>query len=271
MLPKEYRIPMPLTVEEYKIGQLYMIAKHSAENTKGKEGIEVIRNEPCETPEHGPGQFTEKRVHVGSSLPSWIRALIPRFFYVTEKAWNHYPFTITEYSCSFLPRLKIRVLTRYENNKGDNDNAMTADASPEAAKRDVDVIDIAKDQVPDKHKHDCPDLKTWKSEKTGRGPLTEGWMDAAKPMMCSYKLVEASFEVWGLQGKVENYMHKVVRDVLLVGHVQAVAWLDEWFGMSIEDIREYEKKMQEKANAQLKSEGAGEEEKEEEKKDEPSS
>ena len=34
MLIKEYRIPLPMTVEEYKIAQLYMIAKKSREETK---------------------------------------------------------------------------------------------------------------------------------------------------------------------------------------------------------------------------------------------
>jgi len=30
-----------------------------------------------------------------SKLPSWAKAFVPRFFYVTEKAWNFYPYTIT--------------------------------------------------------------------------------------------------------------------------------------------------------------------------------
>lgn len=30
-----------------------------------------------------------------SKLPSWARAVVPKIFYVTEKAWNYYPFTIT--------------------------------------------------------------------------------------------------------------------------------------------------------------------------------
>ena len=34
MLIKEYRIPLPMTVEEYRIAQLYMIAKKSREETK---------------------------------------------------------------------------------------------------------------------------------------------------------------------------------------------------------------------------------------------
>ena len=67
MLIKEYRICMPITVEEvgiiyqqyvdsrsrminfqYKIGQLYMIAKHSHEQSQKGEGVEVIENRPHE-------------------------------------------------------------------------------------------------------------------------------------------------------------------------------------------------------------------------------
>ena len=34
MLVKEYRIPLPITVEEYRIAQLYMIAKKSREESE---------------------------------------------------------------------------------------------------------------------------------------------------------------------------------------------------------------------------------------------
>lgn len=30
-----------------------------------------------------------------SRLPGWMRSYIPKIFYVEEKAWNYYPFTIT--------------------------------------------------------------------------------------------------------------------------------------------------------------------------------
>ncbi|KAF1394994.1 hypothetical protein EPR50_G00015270 [Perca flavescens] len=95
MLLKEYRICMPLTVEEYRVGQLYMISKHSHEQSDRGEGVEVVQNEPYEDPAHGQGQFTEKRVYLNSKLPTWARAVVPKIFYVTEKAWNYYPYTIT--------------------------------------------------------------------------------------------------------------------------------------------------------------------------------
>ena len=73
-------------------------------------------------PDHGAGQYTEKRIHLSNRLPSWIRSLVPKIFYITEKAWNYYPFTITEYTCSFVPRFAIHIQTKYLNDKGTTDN-----------------------------------------------------------------------------------------------------------------------------------------------------
>ncbi|XP_071813432.1 cytoplasmic phosphatidylinositol transfer protein 1-like isoform X2 [Apostichopus japonicus] len=82
----------------YRVGQLYMIAKHSEEQSQTGEGVEVLKNEDCCDPVHGKGRFTEKRIYVSSRLPVWSQRLIAKicnYFYVTEKAWNFYPFTIT--------------------------------------------------------------------------------------------------------------------------------------------------------------------------------
>lgn len=99
-----------------------MIAKHSAEESKQGEGVEVVENCPIDDPDHGMGQYTEKRIHLSNRLPTWIRSLVPRIFYITEKAWNYYPFTITEYTCSFVPRFSINIQTKYLNDKGTTDN-----------------------------------------------------------------------------------------------------------------------------------------------------
>uniref|UniRef100_A0A3B5A9Z4 Cytoplasmic phosphatidylinositol transfer protein 1 n=1 Tax=Stegastes partitus TaxID=144197 RepID=A0A3B5A9Z4_9TELE len=230
-----------------KLPRLY---KHSHEQSDRGEGVEVVQNEPYEDPAHGQGQFTEKRVYLNSKLPSWARAVVPKIFYVTEKAWNYYPYTITGgYSCSFLPKFSIHIETKYEDNKGSNDNIFDTELKDQ--EREVCFIDIAYDEIPERYYKESEDLRYFKSDKTSRGMLQEGWRDTQDPIMCSYKLVTVKFEVWGLQTRVEQFVHKVVRDVLLLGHRQAFAWVDEWIDMTMDEVREFERAIQEATNQKI--------------------
>lgn len=79
----------------------------------------------------------------------------------------------------------------------------------ELAERIVDHIDIAYDELSPKHYKEEEDPRFYKSKLTNRGPLVEGWRSNYQPIMCSYKLVKASFEVWGLQTRVEDFIHSV--------------------------------------------------------------
>ncbi|KAF3846437.1 hypothetical protein F7725_003515 [Dissostichus mawsoni] len=262
MLMKEYRICMPLTVEEVAVrGSVSMNPdEHLSPDITIDQGVEVVQNEPYDDPEHGSGQFTEKRIYLNNKLPSWARAVVPKIFYVTEKAWNYYPYTITGAAverCSFLPKFSIHIESKYEDNKGSNDNIFSSE--PKEEETEVCTVDIAYDEIPERHYKDSEDLRYFKSKKTNRGILQEGWIDSQEPIMCSYKLVTVKFEVWGLQTRVEQYVHKVIRDVLLLGHRQAFAWVDEWIAcdfsteMTMEEVREYERATQEATNLKIGS------------------
>lgn len=63
-------------VLQYRIGQLYMISKHSHEQSDRGEGVEVVQNEPYEDPMHGQGQFTEKRVYLNRSAEHVCRFIV---------------------------------------------------------------------------------------------------------------------------------------------------------------------------------------------------
>uniref|UniRef100_A0A6A7G3W8 Cytoplasmic phosphatidylinositol transfer protein 1-like n=1 Tax=Hirondellea gigas TaxID=1518452 RepID=A0A6A7G3W8_9CRUS len=239
-----------MNIEEYHIGQLYMIARHSAEQSDDGEGVETIVNEPCEDKDHGKGQYAEKRIHLTSKLPSWIRAYIPRFLYITEKSWNYYPYTVTEYTCSILPKFSIKIWTRYEDNNGSNNNVHAGTMPDEALS--VEFVDISADPVrPNQYKEE-EDPSKLQSGKTGRGPLKGDWRNNTKPIMCSYKLVDVSFAVFGLQTKVEEFVHKEIRNINVLAHRQAFAWLDEWHGWNTADVRAYEKRMQQETNERIR-------------------
>lgn len=121
------------------------------------------------------------------------------------------------------------------------------------------------------------DPKYYISQKTGRGPLSENWieeywqeikdekvpMGSGKAIMCAYKLCKVEFRYWGMQTKIEKFIHDVgkfrtrilttmwflnvnvaLRKTMLRAHRQAWAWQDEWHGLTMDDIREIERQTQ---------------------------
>ncbi|CAG7825720.1 unnamed protein product [Allacma fusca] len=271
MLIKEYRIPLPLTVEEYRIAQLYMIAKKSREESSGVgSGVEIMVNEPYEDGPGGSGQYTQKIYHVGSHLPGWFKGLLPKSaLTVEEMAWNAYPYTKTRFTCPFVQRFSLEIETYYCGDGGHQENVFNLSGS-DYRNRVVDVIDVVKDQLHGADYTRDEDPRVFVSQKTGRGPVvSENWIEEywkevkgqkmpllnGKAIMTAYKLCKVEFHYWGMQSKIEKFIHDVaLRKTMLRAHRQAWAWQDEWFGLTMEDIREIERQTQEA----LKKKMAGE-------------
>ncbi|XP_047497327.1 protein retinal degeneration B-like isoform X1 [Penaeus chinensis] len=283
VLTVEYRIPLPLTVEEYRIAQLYMLAKKSRQESHGEgSGVEILVNEPYENgpgPD-GKGQYTHKVYHVGSHLPGWLKSLIPKSaLSVEEEAWNAYPYTKTRFTCPFVEKFSIEVETYYHNDGGHQENVFKLSKS-EMKQREVDLIDVVRDQLYGADYKEEEDPRKYVSQKTSRGPLGDNWIndywdmckDKPTPLpngeaiMCAYKLCKVEFRYWGMQTKIEKFIHDVaLRKTMLRAHRQAWAWMDEWWGLTIEDIRNIEKETQ---DLLAKKYGAGDDEEGEEEEEE---
>lgn len=81
-----------------------------------------------------------------------------------------------------------------------------------AAGTPSDTIDIVRDAVaPGEYKAE-EDPRLYRSVKTGRGPLADDWARTAAqtgPLMCAYKLCKVEFRYWGMQAKIEQFIHDV--------------------------------------------------------------
>ncbi|XP_026980762.1 membrane-associated phosphatidylinositol transfer protein 2 isoform X5 [Sagmatias obliquidens] len=250
MIIKEYRIPLPMTVEEYRIAQLYMIQKKSRNETFGEgSGVEILENRPYTDGPGGSGQYTHKVYHVGMHIPSWFRSILPKAaLRVVEESWNAYPYTRTRFTCPFVEKFSIDIETFYKTDAGENPNVFSL--SPvEKNQLTIDFIDIVKDPVPPNEYKTEEDPKLFYSTKTQRGPLSENWIEEYKqqvfPIMCAYKLCKVEFRYWGMQSKIERFIHDTgLRKVMVRAHRQAWCWQDEWYGLNMENIRELEKEAQ---------------------------
>uniref|UniRef100_A0A8C2UC32 Phosphatidylinositol transfer protein membrane associated 2 n=1 Tax=Coturnix japonica TaxID=93934 RepID=A0A8C2UC32_COTJA len=235
MLIKEYRIPLPMSVEEYRIAQLYMIQKKSREETCGEgSGVEILENRPYMDGPGGNGQYTHKVYHIGMHIPSWFRSILPKAaLRVEEESWNAYPYTRTRYTCPFVEKFSIDIETYYKTDPGEHVNVFNL--SPAEKRQTIlDPIDIVKDPIPPHEYKAEEDPKLYKSVKTKRGPLSEDWIQEYKsnpgkyPIMCAYKLCKVEFRYWGMQSKIERFIHDVgLRKVMVRAHRQDIRQLEK--------------------------------------------
>ncbi|KAL0597531.1 Phosphatidylinositol transfer protein alpha isoform [Plecturocebus cupreus] len=146
----------------------------------------------------------------------------------------------------------IKIETWHKPDLGTQENVHKLE--PEAWKHvEAVYIDIAdRSQVLSKDYKAEEDPAKFKSIKTGRGPLGPNWKQELVnqkdcPYMCAYKLVTVKFKWWGLQNKVENFIHKQERRLFTNFHRQLFCWLDKWVDLTMDDIR----RMEEETKRQL--------------------
>ncbi|XP_045469294.1 phosphatidylinositol transfer protein alpha isoform isoform X2 [Harmonia axyridis] len=252
MLIKEFRVVLPLTVDEYQVAQLYSVAEASKDNTGGGEGIEVLKNEPFTNypllgGKYNSGQYTYKIYHLTSKVPAFIRLLAPKgSLEVHEEAWNAYPYcrTVITNPTYMKENFLVLIETMHENSRGMTMNVHQL-SNDKLKQREVVFVDIANDTVPssDYKKEEDPTL--FRSQKTGRGPLTGDWKNQVQPVMTCYKLVTVEFKWFGLQNRIESFIQKTERRLFTNFHRQVFCWMDRWYGLTMDDIRRIEDKTKE--------------------------
>ena len=57
---------------------------------------------------------------------------------------------------------------------------------------------------------------------------------------CCYKLVRERFKWFGLQGRVESLIMSQEERLFRNFHRQLFCWMDEWYGLTMQDIRRLE-------------------------------
>jgi len=252
---------LPLTVDEYKIGQLYTVAHLSKNETGGGDGVEVLQNEPFTgTPlfngEYSEGQYTKKKYIGKKKVNGIVRTLLPAAALIgIEEAWNAYPYCRTIIKNEFMGEdFVIMIESLHLPGRAEIPNAHNLPPD-KLAEREVVIIDIAADLADSADYKANEDPTKFKSKKTNRGPLLKqpNWMQTADPVMTCYKLVTVKFKWFGLQRFVEGKIQKAETRLFTLFHRQVFCLIDEWHGLTIEDIRRIEKETQDELKSVIKT------------------
>ncbi|XP_072996116.1 uncharacterized protein [Typha latifolia] len=145
--------------------------------------------------------------------------------------------------CPFFAKCSLTIETVNKPDNGCSENVHCLNDKQLAA-REVEVIDItslSKDYWSKVIGGSNVDLSKFKSQRTGRGPLLKGWMDSCQPVMTTYKLVTIDAPIWGFGDRLEECLVAGERALFSACHRLCFAWIDEWCGMTVEQICELER------------------------------
>ncbi|GFO41174.1 phosphatidylinositol transfer protein alpha isoform [Plakobranchus ocellatus] len=273
-LIREFRVTLPMSVEEYHVGQLWSVAQVSKNETGGGEGVEVIENVPFDMKSNAPnpplqaagktftkGQYTHKIYHLSQKVPTFIRILAPKgSLEIHEKAWNAYPYCRTVITNpSYMGDKFYVIIESFHAPDNGNTPNIHGLSGRDLSHRTVVKLDIANDKVMSKDYKPEWDPCLVGSPKAGRAPLpkdkTGEWMNQVSPVMTCYKVVKVWFKWFGLQNRMESFAMSQYNRLFLNFHRQVVCWVDNFYGMTMEDIRRIESETKEKLDQQRQEDG----------------
>ena len=248
---------MPLTVDEYQVGQLFALAEASLLETGGGEGVEIVRNEPFENipllnGQYNAGQYSYKKYYLASKVPAFIRFLVPnQSMVIHEESWNAYPYckTIITNPGYMKDNFVIEINTLHLPGRGTEFNVHELPAE-KLRLREVIYIDIANDPVSTTDYKAKEDPSKFKSVKTGRGNLKGNWKENVEPVMTCFKLVTVEFKWFGMQNRVENFVQKSERRLFTTFNRQVFCWIDKWYDLTLDDVRAIEERVRDELDAQ---------------------
>ena len=240
MLIREIRIVMPLSMDEFRRGQRYTIARAERDAVEEGVGVMLVVSEYCQHEEYGEGVHQVKRFYLSSYLPMWVQPFIPsNSFYVVEESWNYYPHhCYSIFTCKVIPSLRVEISSRYLNDKATTENVFNLEPAV-LKQREVQVLDVINDRLKDT-KGGKYNIQGFKCEKAQRGPLHKDWIETQNEIMCSYKLIRASVPILGIQNRAESGIIEGLREILFQTHKDSVMWLEDWFDITYGELRELE-------------------------------
>ncbi|EJW04480.1 hypothetical protein EDEG_01297 [Edhazardia aedis USNM 41457] len=240
IIHKEYRIVMPITTQKYNICQLYTVAALSKSESTGDTSIKIVENKDYDHEVLGHCRKTHKILNLNSKVPYIIRKCMPSndALKLVETAYNAYPKCSTTYTNKYFNENTFKMTVNSVHVDGvdfqDNINEMPANIWKNTK---VDYIDIAVDGEYEVKPSD------YISQKAKIGPLHKGWIEDFKkqniPLMTCYKQVSIEINCFGL-GWLVNEVEKQLRKIFATSHQQMFCQMDDWYDLTIEDIRKIE-------------------------------
>lgn len=241
MLLIEYRITLPLSLNQYQIAQLHTTAEMSKDFTSPGEGVEILENIPCDTaflPNQTPlrksvnkVQRTSKRYHIPDSISAaaGLSNCIMR-----ESSFNGFPSFRTVVTAETGATGEFTIDTVCKKMDDIKQNNIFKLPQVILDKRSVVDIDIVNDTLP-------LELVSEDEEPKNVLGLKDDWQSSLVPQlsMVVYKLVFVK-NSRDAPKEVNTLVMDNLRVMFTLFHRKLICSQDRWKGLNIDDIRTIE-------------------------------
>ncbi|KAM0675397.1 hypothetical protein GVAV_001224 [Gurleya vavrai] len=233
----EFRIVLPVNLEQYNISQLFIVAQLSKSESTGDTSIKILENVDHIHEVFGECRKTVKIMNLNSKVPSFIRAIVPskKALRLEETSFNAYPRCNTNYKNLYFSEstFKMQVDSFHKEGADFEENVMNL---PENIWKKTKIVNL---DISENIINKIFDPKNFKG-----GVIDgKGWIERCKennvPLMTCYKhvTVEVNFFPFGsIAGKICDKM----KEIFLEAHQRIYCEMDQWINLKIQDIRDIE-------------------------------
>ena len=267
----EYRIPMPLSVEEQHVGLRFMVMEgmyryvvekftriHKMHReTGGGAGTLFLENLPyslqdypevCqdhqfgEDSENKEGVYTYKTHHPGNRLPWFVEAFFPKDKLVMhEETWNSHPFFLAIFTLpeffgpKFCTTVKSKIITTEPKGKLEVEENTFCLSPEDLEKRKMTTLNIADNMFEPKNlEGESPD--SFQSRKRIRGPLGKDWQDS-DVLSVTHMLITVDLAGPDIYpNKLISFGERMIRKFMWRYYRELFLMMDDWIDLSTEEI-----------------------------------
>ena len=272
----EYRIPMPLTVEEQKVGFRFIMVegmyryrlRHTLDNmfyvklcreTGGGAGTLFLEHLPYslqDYPEVCPidhfkgdskykdeeGVYTYKTHHAGNRMPWWLVTLFHKDMLVMhEETWNSHPFYHQTFTLPelFASKFSTTVKSMVVATEPKGELEMEENIfglSPEDLERRQMSTLNIADKMFEKKMPGGKSPDIFKSRKTGRGPLSKGWQDSDALSVTHMLIIIHLAGPDVFPKKLHSFGQRMIKKLMWRYYGEMFLKMDDWIDLTTEEI-----------------------------------
>jgi len=240
----EYVIPLPFTLDQYRVGYLWSQLEFSKQETGGGSGVEFIEHRQVTEPE--PGKYTHRVYYLEKKFPRIVTTFVPlKYFQVHETSTSFSNYTETKYSHEDIAPENFGVSLQSTSSDKHHENIFELTSDQLKLRKSV-FIDISQNYNAKFQDYDeRSDPTQFKSEKLSFGPLSKiTWLEDKNcpNILYIHKMYSVNVAVPGFNHIKPKIIENLTR-MMYKFYRQMFCWCDIWLPLSLQQVEAMEQQV----------------------------